>query len=54
MNGMRRSFSCWRMSSSANRIPLRRDMRKFSAYFYKLTLPAGTFKQRGSVNPAVD
>ena len=27
---------------------------KFSAYFYKLTLPAGTFKQRGSFNPAVD
>jgi hypothetical protein len=27
---------------------------KFSAYFYKLTLPAGTSKQRGSFNPAVD
>jgi hypothetical protein len=27
---------------------------RFSAYFYKLTLPAGTFKQRGSSNPAVD
>ena len=26
----------------------------FSAYFYKLTLPAGTFKQRGHFNPAVD
>src|SRR3979411_3003050 len=27
MNGMRRRFSCWRMSWSANRIPLRGDMR---------------------------
>jgi hypothetical protein len=27
---------------------------KFSAYFYKLTLPAGTFKQRGHFKPAVD
>jgi len=27
MNGLRRRLSCWRMSLSANRIPLRRDMR---------------------------
>jgi hypothetical protein len=27
MNGKRRRFQCWRMSLSANRIPLRRNMR---------------------------
>src|SRR5713226_4199048 len=32
MNGTRRRFSCWRTSLSANRIPLRRDMRQLSAF----------------------
>jgi hypothetical protein len=27
ITGKRRRFFCWRMSLSANRIPLRRDMR---------------------------
>jgi hypothetical protein len=32
MNGKRRRFQCWRMSLSANRIPLRRDMRWRSSF----------------------